>query len=317
MRRILHLAQSMTPGDLIRLSVFLTCIVAIYAIAIRYASLSLRWWKQGYQPPIPVSCVRALFLALALLGILFLAYARLVEPFWLEIKHISISSKRIPPGTSLRIVHLSDLHSGAWAPLEDRIPSLVAAQKPDLIVFTGDAVVKARGVPLAQHLFAALSKIAPMYAVPGNQDYRFRNEAFAVNGLHTLEQNVAELELRGNRVSILGAAWDHETSIPSLLSSASQNSFHLLLYHSPDEIENIALENVDLYCAGHTHGGQVRLPWYGAVITMSKLGKKYESGLYHVGNTYLYVNRGLGMDSPRVRFLARPEITVIDVQPSP
>ncbi len=71
----------------------------------------------------------------------------------------------------------------------------------------------------------------------------------------------------------------------------------VFLYHTPDEILDIAATNrVDLYCAGHTHGGQVALPLYGALVTFSKFGKRYESGLYREGQTSLYVNRGLGME---------------------
>jgi predicted MPP superfamily phosphohydrolase len=76
---------------------------------------------------------------------------------------------------------------------------------------------------------------------------------------------------------------------------------------------------IDLYLAGHTHGGQVALPFYGALITLSKTGKKYESGLHHLSNTYMYTNRGIGMEggkAPRVRFCARPEVTVIDISNS-
>ena len=302
-------------GDWIRLLFFLGCVATVYALALRYAVLSVRWWREGYEPSAQVSYMRTVVFVLAVLGIICLLYARFVEPYWLEVKHISISSERIQPGTSIRIVHISDLHSGAWPPLEDRLPALIAAQKPDVIVFTGDAVVKPHGLPLAQGLFSGLSTIAPVYAVSGNQDYAFKDRVFAVKGVHALEHDVAELQVRGNNVIILGAAYGFHDDLPALVRSAPQDGFHILLYHTPDEVEKIAtLGNVQLYCAGHTHGGQVALPWYGAIITLTKLGKKYESGLYSVGDTYLYVNRGLGMDFPRVRFLARPEITVLTVQ---
>ena len=81
----------------------------------------------------------------------------------------------------------------------------------------------------------------------------------------------------------------------------------------------VASEHMDLYCAGHTHGGQVALPLYGALITLSKYGKRYEAGLYHEKDTWLYVNRGIGMDggfAPRVRFWSVPELTVIDIRPA-
>jgi predicted MPP superfamily phosphohydrolase len=92
----------------------------------------------------------------------------------------------------------------------------------------------------------------------------------------------------------------------------------IFLYHYPEEVENPALRSADIYLAGHTHGGQVALPFYGALLTLSKFGKKYEAGTYKVGQTTLNVNRGIGMEgghAPRVRFYARPEITVIDIVP--
>ena len=75
---------------------------------------------------------------------------------------------------------------------------------------------------------------------------------------------------------------------------------------------------IDLFCAGHVHGGQVALPFYGALVTLSKFGKQYESGVYQVGPMGMYVSRGLGMEggsAPRVRFCSRPEIAVIELAP--
>jgi hypothetical protein len=83
-------------------------------------------------------------------------------------------------------------------------------------------------------------------------------------------------------------------------------------------VESLEGLNVDLYLSGHTHGGQIALPLYGAIITLSKFGKKYESGMYTVGDTILYVNRGIGFEprpAPPIRFCARPEITVFDIAP--
>jgi hypothetical protein len=92
----------------------------------------------------------------------------------------------------------------------------------------------------------------------------------------------------------------------------------VLLYHAPDPILEMADAGVDVVLSGHTHGGQVRLPFYGALITLARHGKRFDMGLYRVKETWLYVSRGLGMEgglAPRVRFLARPEITVIDLVP--
>lgn len=92
----------------------------------------------------------------------------------------------------------------------------------------------------------------------------------------------------------------------------------LTAYHTPDPVEALP-PGVDLYLAGHTHGGQVRLPFYGALITMSRFDKRYEMGRYEVNGTTLYVNRGIGSEGDglgRARLLARPEITVIDLMGS-
>jgi predicted MPP superfamily phosphohydrolase len=88
-----------------------------------------------------------------------------------------------------------------------------------------------------------------------------------------------------------------------------------VLYHYPDLIDRLASKQVDLLLAGHTHGGQIALPFFGAIVTLSKGWKRYERGLYRVGESYLYVNRGLGTDLPAIRFFARPEIAVIDLIP--
>jgi predicted MPP superfamily phosphohydrolase len=117
---------------------------------------------------------------------------------------------------------------------------------------------------------------------------------------------------------LIGTSIDHETGLPKLLNALNPKSFNIFLYHFPSEILGISKFPIDLMLAGHTHGGQVCLPFYGAVITHSKTSKRFESGLYRVGDTWLYVNRGIGMDgglSPRVRFLARPELTIIDLVP--
>jgi uncharacterized protein len=304
-------------GDVLRGAVFICCLSVLYILAAHYVVRTIQWWRWGYKPPPRVLYVRTIVLALASGGIVSFLYGRFVEPYRPEITNVTIRNAHISPGTSLRIVHISDLHSEASPRLEQQLPGLIAAQKPDVIVFTGDTVNETQGLVTAGRLFAARSTIAPIYAVRGNWDLRLDENAFAASGLHNLEHDGVLLDVRGNRVYIMGARDGSAQVLPSVVSSGPQDAFRILLYHRPDEIENVARSgNVDLYCAGHTHGGQVALPWFGAIITLSKLGKKYESGLHRVADTYLYVNRGIGMDKigPRVRFFARPEITMIDVQ---
>src|SRR4029079_9982343 len=117
-----------------------------------------------------------------------------------------------------------------------------------------------------------------------------------------------------------GIAVESERLLPQLLRAVPAGVFSIFLYHAPYLIADVSGHGVDLYCAGHTHGGQVALPVYGALVTFSKFGKRYEAGRYSVGSTTLYVNRGIGMvggPAPRVRFCARPEVTVFTLGQGP
>ena len=141
---------------------------------------------------------------------------------------------------------------------------------------------------------------------------------FAGTGVHNLTGYGEALGVRGESVWIMGAAFNSQDALPRLLQTAGPDRFAVFLYHVPDAIDMVRASKTDLYLAGHTHGGQIALPFYGALITYSRYDKKYESGLHRIGDFWLYVNRGIGMEghAPRARFFARPEITVIDVAPA-
>jgi predicted MPP superfamily phosphohydrolase len=163
-----------------------------------------------------------------------------------------------------------------------------------------------------------LSEIAPTFAVYGNHDSRDRRNVsfFGGTGVKPLNGKNAVIDFEGRKICISGVAIDSEWKLPKMFSAMPKDAYKIFLYHFPAGIEMASANHIDLCLTGHTHGGQVRLPFYGAVITRSKLGKKYEAGLYRDGETEMYVNRGIGMEgglSPRLRFLCSPEITVIDV----
>jgi len=215
-------------------------------------------------------------------------------------------------------VLISDLHSDGKSRLEERIPGIIAKENPDIILFTGDCVNSSEGLAVFKKCMTRLAELAPTFAVRGNWDTAFWRDLdlFGGTGISELNGLGIDLEIRGATVSINGLAVGNEAQIDKVLGQKPLGPFTLFLYHYPDEIDAVSSHGIDLYCAGHTHGGQVRLPWYGALITLSKFGKQYEAGLYRKGETLLYVNRGIGMEggyAPRVRFCARPEVTVIDI----
>jgi predicted MPP superfamily phosphohydrolase len=291
--------------------------VAVVLVTYLYAGRTLIGVVGG---SIKKSWKTTLLFVVAVLGILCMLYGRLVEPFWLDVTHVSIASAKFPMGKHLRIAHISDVHSDPAPRLEEKLPARVAAEHPDLIVFTGDSVNSPEGLPVFKELLKKLRAIAPVFVVKGNWDawYWSYLGLFEGTGAVELDGGGRLLEIRGLKIGIAGVAVRNEAALDRSLGGIPVNALSIFLYHYPDLIKDVAKRNVDLYLAGHTHGGQIAIPGYGALVTFSTFGKQYESGLHREGKTSLYVNRGLGMDggnAPRVRFWSRPELTIIDVVP--
>jgi predicted MPP superfamily phosphohydrolase len=123
-------------------------------------------------------------------------------------------------------------------------------------------------------------------------------------------------------VTLVGVACSHDLKrdahrLDQAIANLPDDTFSILLYHSPDLFPLAADRGVDLQLSGHTHGGQLRLPLYGAIATSSIYGKAYERGLYWREQTTLYVSQGLGLEGgtmPRARFLCRPEIVSLELR---
>ena len=305
--------------------VFIGLLVAVYVLA---AGTIVRWIRHrisGPQPPFPrwSRRVRRVALCLAAAGIPCLAYGWLVEPYWPEVAHVRIEMPDLPAGTApIRIAQIADVHSDPTERLEGRLPDILAREHPDLIVFTGDAINSREGLPIFRRCLARIAAIAPTYAVRGNWDswYFAEVDLFGGTGAQELEAEAVPVSIRGAVLWLGGIAVGRESRLEDVLATIPRGAPAVLLYHYPDLIERVRGHGIDLYCASHTHGGQVAIPFYGALVTFSRFGKKYESGLFHEAGTNLYVNRGIGMEGgpvPRVRFWARPEITVFDLVPKP
>jgi len=270
-----------------------------------------------------MSRLRRALLGLVAFGALCAAHGWLVEPYRPQVTHARIVTPRLPPGTApIRVVLLSDLHSDPKPRLEERLPGLVEAQRPDVIVYTGDSINSIGALPTFKSCMTRLANVAPTFAVRGNWDswYWHGVPLFEATGVRELDGDLGRVDVRGTTVWVGGVAVGHEDRAPAVLAGIPGTGPALFLYHYPypDILPEAMRGRIDLMVAGHTHGGQVALPWYGAIVTLSKYGKQYEAGLYSIGTTHLYVNRGIGMEggiAPRVRFFARPEITVLELVP--
>lgn len=258
-----------------------------------------------------------------LLSLIFV-YSYVIGPTTLSVSHTQLPTDAVT--RPVRIVQLSDIHMERTSLRDKRIPGLVAGLQPDMIVLTGDYLSTSyltdpAAMENMRALAARLDAPLGVYAVQGtvdNQDDMLT--LFSGTRVQILHNQVAEVTQPDVRIDVLGIS-DQGRPRVTLAEMAPQlrpGSLRLLLYHTPDLIALAADNDIDVYLAGHTHGGQIRLPLYGAIVTFSDFGKQFEMGRYQVGSTTLYVSRGLGLEGyslPRVRFLAPPEIVVIDLLP--
>jgi predicted MPP superfamily phosphohydrolase len=252
-------------------------------------------------------------------GIVCFLYARFVAPYRLEVNQMTIRTAKLRD-TGFRIVQISDLHCDDKPGNEERAIEIINQLKPDVIVATGDYLNRASALPRLRDTLRRIEAPLGKFAIRGSFEVGrwFRLDLLDHTGFRLLEQDTVAVRKVDDVLDVCGLSVDRPEACRDLLRGAGSDRFRIFLFHTPDLIEDVNGLGVDLYLCGHTHGGQVALPWYGAIITLSKFGKKYESGLYRLGGTTLYVNRGLGLErapAPQVRFFARPEIAVFDIVP--
>jgi predicted MPP superfamily phosphohydrolase len=307
----------MLKSEIITVLIFLGCFSLIYGVEcvhlLKYlaAKLHRRPWRENWKT--------LLFHFLGLFGLACFIYSYAVEPYWLDVTTIRIETEKLQH-TRLRIVQFSDTHCDKKPRIEEQVVECINALQPDVIVFTGDCLNTPEALPRFQSMLSRLDAAIGKYAVFGNNDtwYRCKIDMFEGTGFTVLNQESVQITKDGEHFRVAGLDCEHPEEYREVLAPLIHQSYNIFLYHYPDLIEDITDFPVDLYLAGHTHGGQVALPFYGALVTLSEYGKEYESGKYQVGTTTLYVNRGIGMEGgpvPRVRFWARPEITVFEVMP--
>ena len=256
---------------------------------------------------------------IAIIGVLCVIYGRFIEPTWIQVNTFEIQTPKLV-STNFRVVQITDLHCDDKPLNEPKMISTINALEPDVIVFTGDAANTKNGATLFQETLKQLKAKLARVAVDGNFEVRNRRrrEFFNGTGFKFLGRDAVKIEKDGEAIYISGLSCGNPGGFEPLMRDVPQEYYSIFLHHYSDLVEDIGEANVDLYLCGHTHGGQIAMPIYGAIITLSKFGKKYEAGMYEVGKTTMYVNRGIGLEqapAPKIRFWARPEIAVFDIKP--
>ena len=254
-----------------------------------------------------------------------------VEPRMLRVRnHVVGARGEDSPSQAIRILHVTDIQTPAIGAHEERALRAGLAYRPDLIVLTGDYVQDALGRPTeedaARDLRALMARIAfdaplGVFATEGDVGPPCR-EVFAATSVRCLVDASAVVDLPdGSTLGITGLsnsrgrerdpAW-----LGWLLSKGPGADHRIVISHSPDFVDAMPV-GVDLVLAGHTHGGQVVLPFLGPPVTASRLPRLFAGGLHDFRGIPLHVSRGVGMErgfAPPVRFLCPPEICVLDVR---
>jgi len=270
--------------------------------------------------------VQVRFVELAFQAINRIGHSIFGEPHEFEVETVQIQLDRLPRAFSgFRIAQISDIHMGGWMNVErlQQVADLVIAQKPDVLVITGDFLKGRSFTESARHAVKDLTKVLrplaaalPTFAVLGNHDYRTSptaiREMLSQCMITDLTNDVFRLRRKDGTLCLCGVddIRHGNVRLHEVLSKLDENSPAILLVHEPDFADiSAATGRFDLQLSGHSHGGQIVIPFFGPP-KLPESGQKYHSGLYQVGKMLQYTNRGVGVDRFAVRINCPPEITV-------
>jgi hypothetical protein len=251
----------------------------------------------------------------------------LLEPFQLDVSRLEIAFSQLPAGfDGLKIAQLSDLHLHRVSRAYRTAIDVIGREHPDLIAITGDLVDRADQTAACLAFLTELRAAAkvPVVAVPGNWDHRafptkqsiaaWYRRLHAETGIRVLANQNVVLHRHGDRIWLVGTddPYFGHADLDTSFKGVPDSAFALVLTHAPEAFEELAERlPARLVLAGHTHGGQVRLPFIGALRVPSRYGTRFARGLFKLGDTVFYVNAGMGTSHLPVRFLCRPEVTFI------
>jgi len=263
------------------------------------------------------------------------AYARWVETEWIEVTRHDLPVPHLPPAwDGVRVALIADLHHCAWVPLDylARAIQEVKALEPDLLAVAGDFIlsdVPANAERVAG-LFAGLRPPHGVFTCLGNHDYGLTRwlaepagqdlgvtENLEKNGVRVLRNEAVSLARSGQDLWIAGAdeLWACRCQPRRAMRDVPAGAASLMLCHNPDAADDLAAAGCGPILAGHTHGGQVRIPFIGPILLPVE-NRSRDQGLHAVGQTCVYVTRGIGW-ARKVRFACRPEISLLTLRPAP
>jgi len=258
-------------------------------------------------------------------GLLF-SYPVFIERYIIQTNFYRIAVPNLPKAFSgFRVVHLTDLHYGFLVPLQliQHVVQQANELKPDIIVCTGDYVHEKNSAKQIDQVWPVIDRLAAtsgVYSVLGNHDHwadADRSDYWLKRTQQDLRHKINRIERDGQRLWLAGAGdlWEDHKSLDELLRDIPGEDCRIVLAHNPDTADTTYSSRIDLMVSGHTHGGQVDIPFYGPPILPVK-NKAYSSGLKRsLRGTRVFLSKGIGWTILPIRFNCMPEIAVLDLVP--
>ena len=301
--------------------------MTLLGVSVVFAGLAVTW--RGLRKGLVRIALLYVFVAVDLLALRY--YVTTVEPQRLVVHHVRLETPKLTK--PIRLLHISDIQSGGITDYEVQMFEQIKTLEPDLILNTGDFL---QVVPPATFeaefpkLLAMIREVNPRlgtYAVYGDTERElYRIPADQLAPLQMLSSRSARIDTGGGVLNLHGLSlyqsknqlWATRT-VDDWLAQAQAGDFRILFGHAPDYALKVVDLPIDLCLAGHTHGGQVRLPWHGALVIDSEVPKEWARGFRRIGVPYLNVSAGAGSNRfnglPPLRFNCPTEMTLIDLVP--
>ncbi|MBX3186039.1 MAG: metallophosphoesterase [Labilithrix sp.] len=257
-------------------------------------------------------------------GLVVCGYGVTLRRWWFVTRNVEVPIRGLDPKLDgYTIAQLSDLHIGALTPLWWGMRWVKAsnALSPDLVAITGDMVTS--GVEFhgdIAELVGGLRGKDGVFVIMGNHDYFGEGEPLVTllreRGAHVLRNQGTVIEREGAKLYLAGTddTWTKRANLDAALEERPDGMPTVLLQHDPDRFPQAAKRDVALVLSGHTHGGQIAVPFFGRYVNASKLAHRYHIGVYKEGDATLYVHPGLGTTGPPMRLGVAPAIALITLR---
>ena len=253
----------------------------------------------------------------------------------LEITKHKYTNNKVPDNfNGFRILHISDFHNKNF---HGRLTDKMKEINPDIIVITGDLIDRRKtDLNRAQEFIERAVKIAPTYYVSGNHEqlshhYAKLKEILNKHRVINMDDSYVTINKKDSKIGLAGLAApvliniekegkfkDNDSHIKNTLQNLSKNfntDFNILIAHRPEQIHIYKEFDFDLVFSGHAHGGQIRIPYVGGILSPNQgFFPKYSEGIHKEGSTSMLVSRGLGNSLFPFRIFNRPELVVVDLQ---